>query len=136
MSETIRLRLPLAVKSRTYARRSSATAPLPATSLQIAVARACLWRQWLDTGRYPHIHALATAVDSDPAYVARVLNLALLAPSLVTAILAGGPLAAVPLSRVPKALPLAWPAQVALFAQLLATQARPPDVVSHRATPP
>jgi hypothetical protein len=58
--------------------------------LALAVARAYHWARLLEEGCYPTIHALAGALELDRSYVARVLNLALLAPDVVEAILIGG----------------------------------------------
>ena len=54
-----------------------------------ALARAFRWRRMLEEGRYGSIRELATAEGVDRAYVGRVLNLTLLAPEVVEAILEG-----------------------------------------------
>lgn len=54
-----------------------------------ALARAFRWRRMLEEGRYGSIRDLATGEGIDRAYVGRVLNLTLLAPALVEAILDG-----------------------------------------------
>ena len=54
-----------------------------------ALARAFRWRRMLEEGRYGSIRELAAAEGVDRAYVGRVLNLTLLAPELVVAILEG-----------------------------------------------
>lgn len=54
-----------------------------------ALARAFRWRRMLEEGRYGSIRELAAAEGVDRAYVGRVLNLTLLAPDLVEAILDG-----------------------------------------------
>jgi hypothetical protein len=53
------------------------------------LARAHRWMRLLEEGRYPTVKALATAVGLDRSYVAKLLNLALLAPDLVEAALDG-----------------------------------------------
>lgn len=54
-----------------------------------ALARAFRWRRMLEEGRYASVRALAKAEGVDRAYVGRVLNLTLLAPDIVEAILDG-----------------------------------------------
>ena len=55
--------------------------------LAIAVARAHRWQALLDQGRYKSSSDLADAADLDRAYVRRIVNLTLLSPDLVRAIL-------------------------------------------------
>lgn len=54
-----------------------------------ALARAFRWRRMLEEGRYASIRELAAAEGIDRAYVGRALNLTLLAPEMVEAILDG-----------------------------------------------
>jgi len=76
------------------------------TPLQCAVARAIIWRRMLDDGIDPNINALAAIQACHPSYVVRVLNLALLAPNLVDAILQGHMAPTLTLQVLPKSLPL------------------------------
>lgn len=55
-----------------------------------ALARAFRWRRLLEDGRHSSIRELAAAEGVDCAYVGRVLNMTLLAPDLVNAILDDG----------------------------------------------
>lgn len=57
--------------------------------LMVAIARARRWLQFLEEGRYPTVSDLARALDVDRSYVSRLLRLALLAPDIVNAIVAG-----------------------------------------------
>jgi hypothetical protein len=54
-----------------------------------ALARAFRWRRMLEEGRYGSIRELAAAEGVDRAYVGRVLNMTLLAPEVVEAVLDG-----------------------------------------------
>jgi hypothetical protein len=54
-----------------------------------ALARGFRWRRMLEEGRYASIRELAAAERVDRAYVGRVLNMTLLPPDLVEAILDG-----------------------------------------------
>ena len=57
------------------------------TALQRALGRAERWRRMLTCGEVASINEIATREKVDFSYVARLLNLTLLAPSLVAAIL-------------------------------------------------
>ena len=54
-----------------------------------ALARAFRWKRMMDDGRYGSIRQLARAENVNRAYVARLLNLTLLAPDIVEAALDG-----------------------------------------------
>ena len=58
-------------------------------ALLLALARAFRWKELLESGRFPTIKALAEAVGLERSYVARMLNLTLLSPKIVEAIVAG-----------------------------------------------
>lgn len=73
-----------------------------------ALARAFRWRRMLEEGRYPSIRELAAAEGVDRAYVGRVLNLTLLAPEVVEAILDGRQPAATTLPGLITTLPVDW----------------------------
>lgn len=57
------------------------------TPLQLALARAYEWQQKLNTGVHTSIKELADKEGVDSSYVSRMLNLNLLAPDIVQAIL-------------------------------------------------
>jgi hypothetical protein len=54
-----------------------------------ALARAFRWRRLLDEGRYASISEMAAAERIERGYLGRVLQLTLLAPALVEAIMDG-----------------------------------------------
>ena len=54
-----------------------------------ALARAFLWRKFLEIGTYGTIEELAAAKKINPPYVSRILRLTLLAPDIVEAVLNG-----------------------------------------------
>jgi hypothetical protein len=54
-----------------------------------ALGRAFRWRRMLEEGRYASVRELAKAEGVDRAYVGRMLNLTLLRPEMVEAILDG-----------------------------------------------
>lgn len=57
------------------------------TALQRALGRAERWRRMLDSGEATSINEIAEREKADFSYVARLLNLTMLAPPLVAAIL-------------------------------------------------
>jgi hypothetical protein len=54
-----------------------------------ALARGFRWRRMLEEGRFASIRELAAAEGVDRAYVGRVLNMTLLPPDVVEAVLDG-----------------------------------------------
>jgi len=84
-----------------------------------ALARAFRWRQMLEEGRYGSIRELAATEGVDRAYVGRVLNLTLLAPDIVEAILDGrGPTVTAP--KIFAAIAAEWQMQRATAVQACA----------------
>jgi len=73
-----------------------------------ALARAFRWRRMLEEGRYGSIRELAAAEGVDRAYVGRLLNLTLLAPEVVEAVLDGRQPDGMTLPKLLKPFPVAW----------------------------
>jgi hypothetical protein len=114
------VKVPLAIRRRSGRKRieTPAEAPPPAAAappLVVALARAHRWQELLDTGAYGSISALARAVGVDIAYVGRLLQLTLLAPDLVDAILGGREPSGLSLAKLGWGLPLLWSDQRALL---------------------
>ena len=76
-----------------------------------ALARAFRWRRILEEGRYASIRELARAEGVNRTYIGRLLNLTLLAPDLVEAILDGRQTPAANITRRSSPIPDAWPEQ-------------------------
>lgn len=55
--------------------------------MQQALARGYRWRQLLDSGEVASMKDIAAREDTDHSYVARMINLTLLAPEIIDAIL-------------------------------------------------
>jgi hypothetical protein len=112
-SETIRIRIP--IKVRTRAGRKEVVAvqnePTPQEALLRAVARAHMWQALLDSGEVNSISALATRFHVDHSYVARTLRLASLAPDIVEMIITGDEPDAVTLNRLMRPWPVGWEGQ-------------------------
>jgi hypothetical protein len=66
-----------------------ATKPQPDGTLVKALARAWRWQRMLDDGVYASVGGIGDAEGNSKSYVSRILHLALLAPDIVEAILAG-----------------------------------------------
>ncbi len=73
-----------------------------------ALARAFRWRRMLEQGRYGSIRELASSEGVDRAYVGRVLNLTLLAPAVVEAILDAREPTGVTLAGLMEGVSLEW----------------------------
>jgi len=94
----LRIRVPMSLKRRGgrkeivvaqgLPRRAKSALP-PHSALVLAVIRGHRWKELLESGRYPSIDALAARMGVDSSYVGRHLNLTLLAPDIVEAILMG-----------------------------------------------
>jgi hypothetical protein len=63
--------------------------PQPDGTLVKALARAWRWQRMLDEGVYMSVSEIGDAENISKSYVSRILRLALLAPDVVEAILAG-----------------------------------------------
>ena len=79
--------------------------------LAVAVARAHRWQALLDQGRYRSISDLADAASLDRAYVRRLVNLTLLSPDLVRAILVGTEPSGLSISQLMGGVPERWDEQ-------------------------
>lgn len=81
-----------------------------ASPLLIALARGFRWKRFLETGRFASIGELAIAVGRDSSYVGRTLNLTLLAPDIIQAILHGEEPSGLSLEKLKK-FPQEWEEQ-------------------------
>jgi hypothetical protein len=115
----LRIRLPMSLKRRGGRKeivvseglpRRRRSCPRPYGALVLAVVRAHRWKELLESGRYPSIDALAARMGVDSSYVGRHLNLALLAPDVVEAILMGEEPEGLTLGKLFR-LPAAWDEQ-------------------------
>jgi hypothetical protein len=79
--------------------------------LAVAIARAHRWQDLLRRGRFKSISHLAEAVGIDRGYVRRLLNLTLLAPDIIDAILAGNEPSGLSLQRLTRGMPVRWDEQ-------------------------
>jgi hypothetical protein len=75
------------------------------------LARAWRWQRMLHAGVYTSITEIAEAERVGKSYVSRILRLALLAPEIFDAILAGKTDASLMLARLEQPLPAKWQEQ-------------------------
>ena len=99
----------IVVPARTEGRRSGQT-PM-CKPLAVAIARAHRWQELLRRGKFQSISHLAEAVGIDRGYVRRLLNLTLLAPDIIEAILAGNEPSGLSLQRLTRGMPVQWDEQ-------------------------
>ena len=85
----------------------------PNPSVLKALARAYVWRQRIIAGEIRSKEQLAQECNLSPRYVARILELAVLSPRLVEAVVAGAPEAELPLNHFLGRMPLSWEDQEA-----------------------
>ena len=86
----------------------------PDGTLVKALARAWRWQRQLDSGVYVSLSEIAAAEKLSPSYVSRIARLALLAPDIIEAILAGTLNQSVILDRLEKGVPIEWAEQRAI----------------------
>ena len=89
--------------------------PLPMATIDNtmikAVARAFRWQRLLENGTYGCLDEIAKAERIGPSFVSRVIRLALLAPDIVEAILAGRQPAHLTLRDLMQPFPVEWAGQ-------------------------
>ena len=83
--------------------------------LVMNLARAFRWQALIDSGTYRNTIELAEAIGKDPAFVARMIRLTLLAPEIVHSILAGTLQKSIPMEKLCKEMPVRWDDQKKLF---------------------
>ncbi|MGZ9092761.1 MAG: hypothetical protein ACXW3T_14555 [Rhodoplanes sp.] len=87
----------------------------PDETLIRALARAHRWKRMLEEGNHDAINALAKAENINRAYVCRLLNLTLLAPDIVEAILDGRQQKNMTLASLIGSIPGIWQEQSELM---------------------
>jgi hypothetical protein len=114
--------VPLAIKRRS-GRRQVITPPTGAggkefvlahqEAIVIAIARAHRWRNQLEDGTYESLTDLATHINQDISFTARLLRLTQLSPRVIEAIFAGEEPDGLSLNTLTKLLPVIWEEQEA-----------------------
>ncbi|MFN3625042.1 MAG: hypothetical protein ACK4TP_13390 [Hyphomicrobium sp.] len=122
VATSITVRVPLAIRRRpgrkTVVTPEGGAAAVPSCTradpaLVKALARAHRWQRMLDEGRYASISEMAAAERIDRGYLGRILQLTLLAPDIVEAILDGRQPEGLGLPQLLKSLPVDWERQKA-----------------------
>ncbi|MGH6895155.1 MAG: hypothetical protein ACREJ5_01205 [Geminicoccaceae bacterium] len=85
--------------------------PQPDGALLKALARAWRWQRMLDDGIYTTVSDIGDAENISKSYVSRILRLALLAPDIIEAILAGSADQSLMLEQLERPLPASWEEQ-------------------------
>ena len=80
-----------------------------------AIARAFRWQAMLENGTYGCLEAIGKTEKIAPSFVSRVIRLALLAPDIIEAILAGKQPAHLTLRDLMGAFPVEWEGQKGQF---------------------
>jgi hypothetical protein len=87
------------------------TKPQPDDTLVKALARTWRWQRMLDEGVYSSVSEIGDAEGISKIYVSRILRLALLAPDIIEAILAGRADGSPMLEQLERPLPTSWEGQ-------------------------
>jgi len=115
----LRIRVPMSLRRRGGRKEVVVSGGLPRrrtpdtrapSALLLAVIRGHRWKELLECGHYPSIDALAARMGVDSSYVGRHLNLALLAPDIVEAVLMGEEPDGLTLEKLYR-LPIGWKEQ-------------------------
>lgn len=81
-------------------------------AILVAIARAFRWKDLVESGRVKNLAEIARANRGDGSYVSRILDLTLLAPDIIDAILDGKEPSGLSLARLTKKqIPLLWEEQ-------------------------
>ena len=95
-----------------------ATKRQPDGTLVKALARAWRWQRMLDDGVYSSVREIGDAENISKSYISRILRLALLAPDVVNAILAGRTNQGMILEQLEQPLPACWEEQLNYLGRL------------------
>jgi hypothetical protein len=117
---TLVVRIPMGFKRRGGRKRIVApdgseiaptSKPQPDGALVKALARAWRWQRMLDDCVYTSVSEIGDAENISKSYVSRILRLALLAPDVIEAILAGTTNQGMVLEHLERPLPASWEEQ-------------------------
>jgi hypothetical protein len=116
LPDTVTLQIPFRVPKRGGRKEMQLPSGLPpqrktANTLIKALARASRWKRMLESGEFATIGDLAEREKVAGSYLIRILQLSLLAPDLVEAILLGYHDADVTLEALRQPVPLDWEEQ-------------------------
>ena len=94
----------------------AATKPPAQNALVLAVVRGHIWRDLLESSKVKTIADIARANKVDGSYVSRILDLTLLAPDIIEAIMDGMEPSGLSLAKLTRhRVPVLWEDQRALF---------------------
>jgi len=116
--QTVDIRVPMEFKTRSGRKEiilppdaATTTDVGPRSPLVVALARAYRWQRMIDSGEVPGVEAIAAQNGVDRAYISRILDLAMLAPDLAEAALAGNEPEGLSLRKLTRTIPARWDLQ-------------------------
>ncbi len=89
----------------------TAASAVPNHVFLLTLARAFRWKDLLETGKFPSVKALAAAVGLERSYVGKLLNLTLLSPKIVEALVAGDEPDGLAVGSLRQGVPVRWEEQ-------------------------
>ncbi len=90
--------------------KTAASAP-PNQVFLLTLARAFRWKDLLESGKFPTVASLAEAVGLERSYVGKLLNLTLLSPKIVEALVAGDEPDGLAVATLRQGVAVRWDAQ-------------------------
>jgi len=117
MGDSIRVRVPMKLRKRSGRKmvivpEGMENARVPNADYQgtlvIALARAYLWEEMLESGKFNSIRELSETLGLDSAYVARIMRLTLLSPEIAKAIIEGHEPSGLSYRMLAKPFPILW----------------------------
>ena len=79
--------------------------------LLTAIARGRRWQSYIDDGTVATVKEIAELIGCNESYVARIMRLSLMSPSIIRKIIAGDYPPGLTINRARKSLPLIWTEQ-------------------------
>ena len=76
--------------------------------LLTAIARGRRWQSYIDDGTVATVKEIAERIGCNESYVARIMRLSLMSPSIIRKIIAGDYPPGLTINRARKSLPLIW----------------------------
>jgi hypothetical protein len=109
--------------------------PQPDGTLVKALARAWRWQRLLDEEVHTSVSDIGEAEGISKSYVSRILRMALLAPEIVEAILAGRTDQALILEQLERPLPASWERQRGLLSSANTTSTKTTEGIERLMVP-
>lgn len=108
---TIAVALKLQGNGKSIAGPGGAETGIGREALLTAIARGRRWQSFIDNGTVAGIKDIAQKIGRNESYVARIMRLALLSPTIIRRIIAGDYPPGLTVNQARKGLPLLWKEQ-------------------------